>query len=257
VYRILGLGDSFTYGSGAEYDETYLRQLEMALAQPAGARTVEVINAGLPRYFPALEAQLLAQEGLDYHPDLVLVGMLPNDVVDTFFGAEAVKVDGGGHLRTSAGMVLGSLGMRAYRSSHLFRLVVAPGLRRARGGPAPKWEDIYRAGGQHETDWAAVEAAFARMEALTEPAGVPVVIACIPQQGPWGAPRAYPAERLSAWAASRPRVHVLDLLPALRRAAEADPAPLYFPRDGHCTPRGYRVIGQAIADFLRERGLVP
>ena len=69
-FRILGLGDSFTFGYGVEEDDAYLARLERALAD----RRVEVINAGLAGMGPDNEARLLAADGPGLRPDLVLVG---------------------------------------------------------------------------------------------------------------------------------------------------------------------------------------
>ncbi len=47
TFRILGLGDSFTAGWGATYEETYLRRSEVALnARDGGHPPVEIVKAG-------------------------------------------------------------------------------------------------------------------------------------------------------------------------------------------------------------------
>ena len=53
TFRILALGDSFTYGYGARYEDTYLVVLEKLLNQrrqtPAN---FEIIKMGIPEVFP-------------------------------------------------------------------------------------------------------------------------------------------------------------------------------------------------------------
>ena len=91
-FRILGLGDSFTFGFGVEEDDTYLARLERALAD----RHVEVINAGLAGMGPDNEARLLAVDGPGLRPDLVLVGFfVGNDLVDVLVGDGRIRLQDG------------------------------------------------------------------------------------------------------------------------------------------------------------------
>ena len=46
------------------------------------------------------------------------------------------------------------------------------------------------------------------------------------------------------------------VLPAMKAALEADKTPLYFPKDGHCTAAGYRVVAQTIFTELVTRKIV-
>jgi len=82
-FRILALGDSFTFGFGVEEEATYPARLERALA----GRHVEVINTGLAGLGPDNEARLLAVDGPGLRPDLVLVGFfLGNDLFEALAG---------------------------------------------------------------------------------------------------------------------------------------------------------------------------
>ena len=64
AYRIVGLGDSFTFGSGVEAEEVYLERIEDLLrgADPPG-RPVEVVNAGAGGMGLDNEARLLEADG--------------------------------------------------------------------------------------------------------------------------------------------------------------------------------------------------
>lgn len=74
VFRILVLGDSFTWGYGVEQTDIFTEKLE---AQFGGR--VEVINAGVSGYGTDQELIFLAREGLRYRPDLILVALSQND----------------------------------------------------------------------------------------------------------------------------------------------------------------------------------
>jgi hypothetical protein len=83
--RVLVIGDSFTFGKGVENDETYPAFLEDLL------HDTEVINLGVSAY--GTDQQLLALEtkGLEYHPDLVILGFYSGDVFrndDLFHGVQ-------------------------------------------------------------------------------------------------------------------------------------------------------------------------
>jgi hypothetical protein len=72
AFRILGLGDSFTFGRHAP-DEVYLELLEARLLALGLGFPVEVINAGVPGYDTAQELGQLRKVGLGLGPDLVLL----------------------------------------------------------------------------------------------------------------------------------------------------------------------------------------
>src|SRR5262249_10761680 len=81
--RVVALGDSFTQGYGVEEDAAYPRRLEALLARLPGRR-VEVVNLGVPGTSPRDYLAHLSDPGLAYHPDLVLVGVMANDVQDVW-----------------------------------------------------------------------------------------------------------------------------------------------------------------------------
>ncbi|MEW6269259.1 MAG: GDSL-type esterase/lipase family protein [Thermodesulfobacteriota bacterium] len=91
--RIVAIGDSFTQGYGVGADEGYTHRLETLLEDRSG-RDVEVINLGVPGANPIDYLHHLRQVGLDYRPDVVLVGIMANDVNDLRsverFGARGV-----------------------------------------------------------------------------------------------------------------------------------------------------------------------
>jgi hypothetical protein len=80
--RIVALGDSFAYGI-VGYEKNFLTLLEAKLGARVG-RPVEVLNLGLPGLQPKDYLQMLADEGMALHPDLVLVCLFAgNDFSET------------------------------------------------------------------------------------------------------------------------------------------------------------------------------
>ncbi len=82
TYRIIILGDSITFGmTGFKYTEVYAKLLEGLLNDTAsGDMHYEVINAAVYGYSNAQEILYLKIHGLEYNPDLVIIGFCVNDL---------------------------------------------------------------------------------------------------------------------------------------------------------------------------------
>jgi lysophospholipase L1-like esterase len=256
TFRVLGLGDSFTYGVGVAFEDTYLSRLERMLNARAGTHPrAEVIKTGIPRYFPEPERILLERYGAQFQPDVIVVGFLPNDVIDTYLGMEAVKVDTSGFLKTREAEQLGWIGTEAYRHCHFCRIILKAYVARRIDRTYPlREEDVYRAAGFHEKDWAKIEREYEKMLAVADSIHAKMAILHIPQRGPWLSKHQYPAERLAAWAAAH-HVGFIDALPAIERGASKQP--LYYEKDGHCTAAGQAILAQELYTYLTQANVVP
>ena len=81
TYRILSVGDSFSFGLGVEAEETYAKLLEKKLNAAFPGRKFEVINAGRARTGPNQYLRNIEELGKAFHPDMVMVGFYTgNDV---------------------------------------------------------------------------------------------------------------------------------------------------------------------------------
>lgn len=75
-FRILAMGDSFTWGHGVDDDEIYMKVLEGLDDR------IETVNLGGPGSDPARELKVYTARGIEYEHDLVLVGFyIGNDIV--------------------------------------------------------------------------------------------------------------------------------------------------------------------------------
>lgn len=255
VFRILGLGDSFTEGSRADFEKTYLNRLEQMLnARPGPHPKVEIIKTGIGRYWPLPERILLEHYGVAYSPDLVTVAFVPNDVIDTLYGIDAVTVDASGFLKTREAAQLGQVGVWLYTHSHLARLVLREYVSRVLAWKHPsKFSELYRANGLHEKEWKEVEAEYGKIVQIAGRIPAKVVLIHIPQKGPWTEMHAYPGNRLGAWAAANGAGFVDILPPMIQASAESN---MYL-EEGHCNPDGYGLIAQTLYDYLTSNNLVP
>lgn len=82
--RVVVLGDSFTQGYGVAEDEAYPRRLERLLQAADPADRIAVVNLGVPGTSPHDYLGHLEDPGLAYAPDVVLVGVMANDVQDVW-----------------------------------------------------------------------------------------------------------------------------------------------------------------------------
>jgi GDSL-like Lipase/Acylhydrolase family len=93
TFRILAIGDSFTYGDGVTQKETYVKQLEALLNQKLGNRGLryEVLNAGVPGYNTQQELIHFNEVGRPFDPDLILLEFTLNDAELGMFGLKNVE----------------------------------------------------------------------------------------------------------------------------------------------------------------------
>jgi lysophospholipase L1-like esterase len=75
--RIMMLGDSFTVGWGAKFDETFPKRVERMYAD-RGIQA-EAINTGVGNYNTIQEVEYYLTEGYKYNPDIVVLNFTFND----------------------------------------------------------------------------------------------------------------------------------------------------------------------------------
>ncbi len=78
TYRIMFLGDSFTWGVGLDIEETIPKQIEKVLL--VEIENLEVVNAAIPGYNTVQELMLLKDKGLKYEPDMIVLIYNLNDI---------------------------------------------------------------------------------------------------------------------------------------------------------------------------------
>jgi hypothetical protein len=83
-YRVLFLGDSFTYGTGVNDDQTFAARVEQDLR--AGQVSLEVLNAGCPGKGTDYALKCFQAVGRKFHPDLTVLAFFANDFQDNARG---------------------------------------------------------------------------------------------------------------------------------------------------------------------------
>jgi hypothetical protein len=247
--RILSLGDSFAWGAGIEFDDTYARRLERLLERRRG-EPVEVVQLALPGMTTVDQASQLHEEGLGYSPDLVLLGYVLNDSED----AEAAEAR---RARDWAEEKQEKREPRFLDRLALFRVVstrlwaTAENRRRIAG-----YRSMYRA---EAAGWVAGQKALKLMGRLCTEKGIPLVVAIFPL---FGQPldEGYPFTEIHAQvaqAAAAAGARVVDLLPAYR-GVRFDLLVVDGAADEHPNEIAHRiaagVILKAVEDVLPGRG---
>ena len=96
VVRIMIIGDSFTFGVGAEEDETIPFLVEKYLKERG--HNVEVINAGFGGYSPLLHYLRTRDEYLEFRPDIVLYVFDYSDLADDWRAERSLVYDKTGNI---------------------------------------------------------------------------------------------------------------------------------------------------------------
>jgi len=273
TYRILALGDSWTFGFRMNEPDAYPRQLERILqadaAKRGDKRKIEVINAGVVGYSTDQEAAYLAVEGWKYQPDLVLLNYYP--VNDTHNKLAKYK-------KRAAIEALHPWLLSLYElPKHLYLRQFIKGARRTlkqkigalrmkaaakvgvedKGGRAlveDDWTGDYRAGAR---GWEAVRTAFKDVADQAKAKDVPVLLVLLPdtQDLVRYHERYHPKiEPMLAGAAQEAGLPMFDLEPTFQPWQGKEDEVCYR-RQRHPNAFGYGVIAKAVAEQVNERYL--
>jgi hypothetical protein len=85
TYRIIFLGDSFTFGEGVHFQDTYPETVRSLLDKQTPGKQVETQNFGVGGFNTRQEADLLHTLAIQSSPDLVVLGYTLNDAEPPLF----------------------------------------------------------------------------------------------------------------------------------------------------------------------------
>lgn len=255
TYRIVCLGDSFTWGLGVGDAEAYPHLLEQRLSQRFPGVDLQVLNAGVPGYGTADELRFFESRLDELDPDLVVVQFLAendfNDNRQPALGRVELR-DGWLHSaepprpqpqRTLEWFKRHSVLARA-ASERAGYLAARLGLATATDGDRFSEADAARAGHL-----------LGRVAALAGARGADSVFVFVTSQTPVVAeePVEVAAARVVKDAARAAGAGFLELTPALRK--REDRYELYYALDGHWTAGGHAAAAEAIGAYIvREHG---
>lgn len=281
IFRVLSLGESTTFGSGLQWDETYSHLLNEELAKRE--RPAQVINGGVGAWSSLQSTRLLSMEMDRLLPDLVLFYHEINDFLPTTY--RGLSLPGAGMTDSEA---IGALDRRRWmlrlvgRSRFLTHLRLAWIRKRATAS-------LHTLAQQHETDvlglvalpyaalpaselgsqppWMANENRLVRLPDADRERTLRELVALTRQHEVElvflhpSYPESKPHRCVLTRVAEQQRIPVFEMEQELYRDAvdTGRRKPDYFrPNDRfHPNALGHRVIAERLADFLAERDLVP
>ncbi len=282
TFRIVVLGDSFTFGQGVKKDLTFSKRLEGFLNDTRGERRFEVINLGFCGLNTEREFEILvkrginprnwlpdpAYKGLSYKPDLVILEYTLNDSsrharaledirgMDMTLGKRWTIRLNNGKYAIPLPEVLDRFLTRNSKF-YLFiidrynRLLRDWGVRKEQGG-ADTMESRYK---EHFVGWKTVKGYLLNFGYFSYKTGIPVVLVIFPQVSDFDN---YPYRSIHRQVVEAARsgglTHVVDLLSSFNGR---NPRKLRVsPVDGHPNRVAHRIAAEAIFNYLEKERLL-
>lgn len=246
-FRVLAIGDSFTYGSGVLAQDAWPQVLERGLA--ADGRKVQVVNCGFATggYEPSAYTPWLKSDGLLLGPDLVVIGFCLNDMGNgndvpmlAYQGVTTMKTE------------KAPAWQRALCSVALIDQFWTYFANRSLESAAPDYAKVVDA---HPETWVRTQKALLDMQALLAGKHVPLVVAVIPMMSGWELkPNPYQGlhDRIDGFCKEH-AIPCVDLLPEFVGRSEADI--WVHPTDQHPNHIGQKLLADGVLRFLRAQGL--
>lgn len=230
TWRAFTMGDSQTYGAGVDWDKSYAAFAERALQTEPGGE-VQLVNAGISGYGSLQVKRLIELKLLDWDPDMLIVDCRTYD---------SPRDDVMGPMGAPSGLEQILFYSRAYYAIRLFVEELRPDRARPMRPEAMEMSREEMAGtfGNH-----------ALIVELAEDAGVDLIFVNYPF---WDNHKdevicLAPDSELPEG------VNIARVCEALQRSGQ-EPSELFLDNN-HLTERGNEVVGEALAEAIREVGL--
>jgi lysophospholipase L1-like esterase len=249
-FRILLLGDSYTFGWAVAEDSTYGSVLgRLLLGRGANCQKVEVINGGVNGYNTEQEIAFLRLIGLKYHPDLVIIAFTPNDIMTESETKTMLRYPA---LRR----LLEQSALYQFLAPRIKAMVFA----RDRGAYTETMSKfLEQPDSAVLVRWAQVRLALLQLGDMAERDSFRLLIAAFPfatQMDPTS--RSDAPQTLLRQLHSESAIPLVDLLPAFRRAAlRGDKLFLINDPTRHPGPQGHAVAAAELFQFITDEKFVP
>ncbi len=249
TFRVMIIGDSFTWGWGVSWDKTYAARLARWLPRLESESDFQVVNWSRPGW-NTWEEWISVREQLEvWAPDLVIVGYVFNDAESTDLRErEAAR------LNLARRTPQGAIGSRLCRWSRLAqRLADAVENRRMRRELTAYYHRLYESEG-----WATGKRGLRRLRAAAKGLDVPLLLVLFPIfDSQLDEAYAYrELHGLLTTTADTLEIPHLDLLPVFEEFDGRELAVVPF-TDAHPSPLAHRIAAKAILDHLVENELIP
>lgn len=238
-FRIVALGDSFTFGLGVEMERAFPQVLERRLNErdASNGGTYEVLNFAVPGYSTREEVVVLKEKAAAWHPRIVIVGYCLNDP----------------EIEPLQPLHLAFTPQLWWEHSHVFRLFnllyMNTKVRVAAGGDYYRFLHL-----PNRAPWQSVLAGLHDLKTLAVSRGTPVLLVIFPmiEVDSW---QDYPYLPLHDQVSAAARAQGIDVLDLYETYAQHEIAAIRVtPRDHHPSVLGHELTAEAIERHLRARG---
>lgn len=241
-FRIVVLGDSFTASAGVEYRDIFTSVLEKQLREKHPH--TRVINLGVSGYNPVQYELVLDEVGLSLQPDLVVVGLFPeNDFTNSHYEGAFAIASGRQPVISEKVWFERLYVYRAYLRPVIHRLMrvwnraVGPGVPPAGQG-----------GEESSQGWSDNVAALRRISDHAKQRNIPLVIAALP--GTRLLERQRPLFARTNAMCSENRFNCVDMLEKMIAGGGNDMRLYLNALDAHGSEIYNRVVGTELAAFV-------
>ena len=247
-FRILAVGDSFTFGSGVQDADTWPQQLEARLRDER-SEPVEVINAGFATgsYHVAGYVPWIQSDGVEFKPDVLVIGLCLNDLGDIpMLGYSVVKPKEPwlGGISEILNTIQGKMLMDEVKQQKLDDTLLL------------KFETAKAVANNSEVSWPAAQDGFRSIKKVTAERGIRLIVAVFPMVTQLNDryPLGHTHETVNKFLAAE-GIESLDLLSNFMGREESD---LWVhPTDQHPNRIGQGLIAEGIHDYLKANPKPP
>jgi lysophospholipase L1-like esterase len=237
--RVVLLGDSFTFGEGVRFEDTFGYRLQEILDQDEEA--VEVLNFAVGGWGTRNQISYLERAGLRFEPDLVIVVYVLND---------AGYAGGLDLWRKFREQYQNRRLKGSYLASYFYAAIARRTLARS------FIEELVGEAQTQRQNWRESLAFLAHGKRITESAQARYAVAIFPFL--YGLDESYPFRSLHGMISdfcTERGIAVLDLFDAFEGRSDTD---LWVhPSDQHPNREGHRIAAEALAAFIQREDLLP
>lgn len=256
--RILGLGDSFTFGWGVSPEETFLKLLEGSLSQRIG-KPVETINTGVPGWGLNQYYLYLRNLGVTYAPDLIVLAYFTDDLAGPIQDAIPPNQEFKKGLQFKGGLLhysrlynfVKSLGnwVRLKNRSARIEYLHNEDVRRADWVKRESYLMTEGGHDRHSMYEQLLAEYLVKIKAVAEGHRADLVIMYIPDIAQLHHPEVQYINRLLQQLAIAQSIPFVDMTPVFERASH--PKAYYlWPRDPHTNAKGHLEMAKALTDLI-------
>jgi lysophospholipase L1-like esterase len=264
VFRIMVIGDSFTFGQGVNLEDTYSKYLERLINNKG--MTSEVINCGVIGYGMWQYLEVLRRKVIPYKPDLVILGIFIDDITTSFSpyrnlenwpGTNPFAKDASDLMNRSYLWNFfenwNTIFETKYRYRRGYEYLKGIEERKEATGPAhpeTTWYQIMygKLPKQSYLDFAQTLDLFIR---TCEAANIQSLIVLIPDAAQLHEHARQAVNRFVEENCREIGVPLVDATESFER--DKDPRTLYlFPFDAHTSPKGHRLIAESVFEKIQE-----